>query len=193
MLTPRGWCHTADRSFDHLVGAGEQRGRRGLFLTLGLIGTIVRPTSIRSSRNSSQFLYFSPDRTEWAEPMLLFGKSVRIGAVWSIDRFSGAEWENPCRGSPSPADSGSRCSLRRHRLARPSAEGSRNWCQVACCVGRRLPRSEADSFRRRCCSCLDPRAAETDSRAHFARAVPSRLYRDMPRKLARRLPRRGWD
>ena len=23
MLTPRGWCHTADRSFDHLVGAGE--------------------------------------------------------------------------------------------------------------------------------------------------------------------------
>src|SRR6516225_826361 len=74
-------------SFDHLVGAGEQRGRHGLFLTLGLIGTIVRPTSIRSSRNSSQFLYFSPDRTEWAEPMLLFGKSVRIGAVWSIDRF----------------------------------------------------------------------------------------------------------
>ena len=73
--------------FDNLVGAGEQRGRHGLFLTLGLIGTIVRPTSIRSSRNSSQFLYFSPDRTEWAEPMLLFGKSVRIGAVWSIDRF----------------------------------------------------------------------------------------------------------
>ena len=52
--------------FDNLVGAGEQRGRHGLFLTLGLIGTIVRPTSIRSSRNSSQFLYFSPDRTEWA-------------------------------------------------------------------------------------------------------------------------------
>src|SRR5215468_6151246 len=74
-------------SLDHLVGAGEQRGRHGLFLTLGLIGTIVRPTSIRSSRNRSQFLYFSPDRTEWAEPMLLFGKSVRIGTVWSIDRF----------------------------------------------------------------------------------------------------------
>src|SRR5262245_15141761 len=51
------------------------------------MGTIVRPTSIRSSRNSGQFLYFSPDRTEWAEPMLRFGKSVRIGAVWSIDRF----------------------------------------------------------------------------------------------------------
>src|SRR6516162_5607452 len=74
-------------SLDHLVGAAEQRGRHGLFPTLGLIGTIVRPTSIRSSRNSSQFLYLSPDRTEWAEPMLLFGKSVRIGAVWSIDRF----------------------------------------------------------------------------------------------------------
>src|SRR5262249_12129192 len=73
-------------SFDHRVGAGEQRGRHGLFLTL-LIGTIVWPTSIRGSRNSSQFLYFSPDRTEWAEPMLLFGKSVRIGAVRSIDRF----------------------------------------------------------------------------------------------------------
>src|SRR5215831_1450892 len=71
----------------HLVGAVEQGGGHGLFPTLGLIGTIVRPTSIRSSRNSSQFLYFSPDRTEWAEPMLLFGKSVRIGAVWSIDRF----------------------------------------------------------------------------------------------------------
>ena len=25
MLTPRGWCHIADGSFDHLVGAGEQR------------------------------------------------------------------------------------------------------------------------------------------------------------------------
>jgi hypothetical protein len=24
MLTPLGWCHTADRSFDHLVGAAEQ-------------------------------------------------------------------------------------------------------------------------------------------------------------------------
>src|SRR5262245_30919718 len=38
---------------------------------------------------------------------------------------SGAEWENPCRGSPSPADSGSRCSLRRlferiHRTLPPA-------------------------------------------------------------------------
>src|SRR5262245_29816132 len=74
-------------SLAHLVGAAEQRGRHGLFPTLGLIGTIVRPTCIRSSRDSSQFPYFSPDRTEWAEPMLLFGKSVRIGAVWSVDRF----------------------------------------------------------------------------------------------------------
>src|SRR5215831_4432447 len=71
----------------HLVGAVEQGGGHGLFLTLGLIRTIVRPTCIRSSRDSSQFPYFSPDRTEWAEPMLLFGKSVRIGAVWSVDRF----------------------------------------------------------------------------------------------------------
>jgi len=60
---------------------------RGLFRTLGLIRTIVRPTCIRSSRNNSQFLYFCPDRTEWAEPMLFFGKSVRIVAVGSIDRF----------------------------------------------------------------------------------------------------------
>src|SRR5215468_8502595 len=60
---------------------------RGLFRTLGFIRTIVLPTCIRSSRNSSQFLYFSPDRTEWAEPMLLSGKFVRIGAVWSVDRF----------------------------------------------------------------------------------------------------------
>ena len=60
---------------------------RGLFRTLGFIRTIVRPTSIRSSRNSSQLPYFSPDRTEWAELMLFCGKSVRIGAVWSVDRF----------------------------------------------------------------------------------------------------------
>jgi hypothetical protein len=35
-----------------------------LFRTLGMARTIVRPACIRSSRNSSQFLYLCPDRTE---------------------------------------------------------------------------------------------------------------------------------
>ena len=40
MLTPRGWCHTADRSFDHLVGAGSRIGgtsRPSAFAVLRLI------------------------------------------------------------------------------------------------------------------------------------------------------------
>src|SRR5262249_43725386 len=63
---------------------------------------------------------------------------------------SAAGRENPCRDSPSPVDFDSRCSRRRHRPARPSAEAGRTWCRAACCAGHRPPRSEAYSFPRRC-------------------------------------------
>src|SRR5215813_15028706 len=60
MLTPRGWCHTADRSFDHLVGAGSRIGgtlRPSAFAVLRLTdGNIFVGNSIgKSMRPSKRF------------------------------------------------------------------------------------------------------------------------------------------
>src|SRR5262249_9598051 len=64
-----------------------------LFRSLGFVRAIVWPTCIRGSRSGSQLLHSSSDRAEWAEPMLLRGKSVRIGAVWSVDWFLEPNWK----------------------------------------------------------------------------------------------------